>query len=245
MRKLATYRDSPEQDVDILKKMKKEVFESETRDVAMTKTNVKKRPGWNEERLQKFLGAPDFTTQNSYRKYAETSWYLTKRVQKAENYKTFQKEAANAIAQHDKRKKAARKAVETKKEKTYELAQERLNEVKIKKKYANLKKNRLYDLAVDHYNALHEYRAMERGNYYFEYVTKGAVSEDFLERIAVNFLRHDCTTYDDELEEYFNRVGKHEAINMVRQHVYKQISQCYPYLEKECKRQLLERGIIT
>lgn len=61
MRKLATYRDHPEQDKEKIRNMKKKVFESDTYDIAMTKTDVKKRPGWNDNRLERYLGAPDFT----------------------------------------------------------------------------------------------------------------------------------------------------------------------------------------
>ena len=244
MRKLATYRDHPEQDKEKLRNMKKKVFESDTYDIAMTKTDVKKRPGWNDDRLERYLGAPDFTTENSYRKNSTTNWYMTKRVEKAEKYKTFQKEAQKAIDQHVKRKEAGRKAAETKRAKTRQLVEDRLKEVVLVQEVKGLKKRQLYNLAVDHYNDLHEWRSIERNNYNFEYATVQGSSEDFLERIAVNFLRHDGTTYDEELEAYFNRVGKHEAINAVREHVYDLISHEYPYLSAECSRQMSERGVI-
>lgn len=244
MRKLATYRDQPEQDIETIRAMKKKVFESDTYGIAMTKTDVIKRPGWNEDRLERYLGAPDFTTENSYRKNSITNWYMTKRVEKAEGYKTFQKEAHKAIAQHEKRKEAGLKAAETKRAKTRKLVEERLSEVSLLKEVKGLKKNRLYNLAIDHYNDLHEWRAIERNNYDFEYATIKGSSEDFLKRIAVNFLRHDGTTYDEELEAYFNHVGKHEAINMVRKHVYNLIVQEYPYLSTECSRQMAERGVV-
>lgn len=244
MRKLATYRDQPEQDIEIVRNMKKKVFESDSRNIAMTKTDVKKRPGWNDDRLERYLGAPDFTTENSYRKNSITNWYMTKRVEKAEGYKTFQKEAQKSIAQHEKRKEAGFKAAETKRSKTRQLVEDRLTEVLLRQEVKSLKKDQLYNLAVDHYNELHEWRAIERNNYYFEYATVQGSPEDFLKRIAVNFLRHDGTTYDEELEVYFNQVGKHEAINMVRKHVYDLIAREYPYLSAECNRQMEERGVM-
>lgn len=244
MRKLATYRDSPEQDKEKIRNMKKKVFESDTYDIAMTKTDVKKRPGWNDDRLERYLGAPDFTTENSYRKNSITNWYMTKRVEKAEKYKTFQKEAQKSISQHAKRKEAGRKAAETKRAKTRQLVEDRLKEVILVQEVKGLKKRQLYNLAVDHYNDLHEWRAIERNNYNFEYATVQGSSEDFLERIAVNFLRHDGTTYDEELEAYFNQVGKHEAINAVRKHIYDLISCEYPYLSAECSRQMVDREVV-
>lgn len=244
MRKLTTYREYPEQDHDTIRAMKKRVFESTDSNIAMTKTDVKKRPGWNDDRLERYLGAPDFTTENSYRKGAITNWYMTKRVEKAESYKTFQKEAQSSIQQHEKRKQAGLKAAETKRAKTRQLVEKRLAEVTLEPKVTGLKQHQLYSLAVDHYNDLQEWRSVERGKHGFNYATVQNSSEHFLHRICVNFLRHDGTTYDEELESYFNQVGKDEAINMVRKHVYDLISQEYPYLSAECERQMAERGVV-
>ena len=61
----------------------------------------------------------------------ETSWFMMSRIKKAENYKSFQKDAAQALKQHSKRKKAAEKAVETKKRKTLNKVQERINNIKV------------------------------------------------------------------------------------------------------------------
>ena len=152
MRKLATYREETEQDYDEIRKMKKQVFESDSRDVAFTKTQLRKRAGWNDARIEKFLGCPDFTTENSYRRGVLTSWYMAKRVKKAEGYKTFQKDAATALAQHEKRKKSAEKAVATKKKKTLEKVEQRLNEVVLKEKYCFYSKENLYRRAAHSYN---------------------------------------------------------------------------------------------
>ena len=46
MRRLATFRETVEQDQDKIRKLKKKVFESNKENVALTKTQVKKRPGW-------------------------------------------------------------------------------------------------------------------------------------------------------------------------------------------------------
>lgn len=238
MRKLATYRDQPEEDPRIVSEMKKQVFQSESMDVALTKTQLKKRAGWNQERLDKFLGAPDFTTENSYKRGVLTSWYMMKRIEKAEKYKTFQKEAATAIAQHEKRKAAAAKATATKKAKTLAKVEERLGEIRLKGAFAKLNKENLFYNALEDYN---DFRMETRWD--FIPVSRAEASQDFLHRLAVNFLRHHGTTYDGELAEYFNNVGKQDAIDAVRKHVYLQISEKYPYLRQECIQQAAFRGI--
>ena len=238
MRKLATYRDQPEEDPKIVSKMKKQVFQSESMDVALTKTQLIKRAGWNQERLDKFLGEPDFTTENSYRRGVSTSWYMMKRIEKAEKYKTFQKEAVTAIAQHEKRKAAAAKATATKKAKTLAKVEQRLGEIKLKGAFAKMNKTNLF------YNALEDYNNFrEATRWDFIPVSMSHASEEFLHRLAVNFLRHNGTTYDGELEEYFNSVGKQDAIDMVRKHIYTQIAEKYPYLRQECIQQAACRGI--
>ena len=239
MRKLATYREETEQDYEKIRKMKKQVFESDSRDVAFTKTQLRKRAGWNDTRIEKFLGCPDFTTENSYKRGVLTSWYMSKRVEKAESYKTFQKDAATALAQHEKRKKAAEKAVATKKKKTLEKVEQRLGEVILKKKYCFYSKENLYRKAAHSYNDLQEMR----GKWDFTPVDPRDASKDFLNRISVNYLRHHGTTYDGELEEYFNSVGKQDALDIVRKHVYFQIAECYPFLKQECIKQAADRGI--
>lgn len=66
-------------------------------------------------------------------------------------------------------------------------------------------------------------------------------TDKFFDRIEVNFLRHEGTTYDDELEEYFNKTGVGQAVDMVRERVYELIATSYPHLREECGRQLEQR----
>ena len=242
-RKLATHRDEVEQDPDEIRKMKRKVFQGESQDVALTKTQLKKRPGWNDARIEKFLGEPDFHTDNSYRKYVQTSWYMMSRIKKAERYKTFQKEAARAIAQHETRRKVAQKAADKRREKTLAEVRESLQDVKIRKRFRRLKEYQLQRLAVDHYNDFQEYRAMERGRWDYSPATIEGSSEAFMERIVVNFLRHEATNYDESLFAQYKKTGKLEAISLIRSHIYQIIATEYPFLAEECARQAADRGV--
>ena len=62
-----------------------------------------------------------------------------------------------------------------------------------------------------------------------------------LTRLKVNYIRHNLTVYDKELESYFGKTGIKEAIMLFRQRVYEEIGKIYPELKGECEKQYLER----
>lgn len=66
-------------------------------------------------------------------------------------------------------------------------------------------------------------------------------SISFLNRITVNYLRHKLTNYDEKLNVLFGKVGKDEAYQLLNQMIYKKISEEYPGLATECKRQLKQK----
>jgi hypothetical protein len=66
----------------------------------------------------------------------------------------------------------------------------------------------------------------------------------FLERIMVNFVRHQLTDYERKIESAqaeATRADQELASNEVRRLTYTAIAQAYPALSKECIRQLEER----
>jgi hypothetical protein len=68
------------------------------------------------------------------------------------------------------------------------------------------------------------------------------VPAEFLERITVNFIRHNLTAYDRALEEVAGRVGIASAVQAIRAKIYSAIGESYPALADECSRQLMRRG---
>jgi hypothetical protein len=44
-------------------------------------------------------------------------------------------------------------------------------------------------------------------------------SEEFLERITVNFLRHECTSYEWLLESFKGRVGVQQIHDLLQAHI--------------------------
>ena len=66
---------------------------------------------------------------------------------------------------------------------------------------------------------------------------------EFLERITVNFIRHNLTAYDRALEEVAGRVGIASAVQAIRAKIYSAIGESYPALADECSRQLMRRAL--
>jgi hypothetical protein len=94
----------------------------------------------------------------------------------------------------------------------------------------------LIRLACASYNALQ----VARGRYDHEPATPGS-DQAFLDRIAVNYLRHELTSYEAELAGLFGKVGKVEAAGVIREIVYDAIAAAYPHLAPECREQLSGR----
>lgn len=67
----------------------------------------------------------------------------------------------------------------------------------------------------------------------------------FLDRIVVNYLRHECSDYDALLAWLGGRVGVREAEHAVRGRVYDEIARAHPVLAAECARQEERRASQT
>jgi hypothetical protein len=97
-------------------------------------------------------------------------------------------------------------------------------------KVALMNKDRLIDSACKSYNDWNETWNSD------EAATKNSDSL-FLQRICVNYLRHEKTTYEDHLYEIHGRVGVLEAYFSIKDKVLDAIAKAYPWLVEECNRQ--------
>ena len=73
-----------------------------------------------------------------------------------------------------------------------------------------------------------------------DYYRRQATEEShpaFLERITVNYLRHEMTCYDSQLERMFSKGDLHEAYPVLRRKILTKIAETYPELAHECRRQ--------
>jgi hypothetical protein len=181
-----------------------------------------KSRGWTPAMVAALLGEPDTLGRNPhYAKAAPMRLYALARIEAAEGSPEFAAAKAKAAG----RIAGAQKATATKR--TALLRQVRAMQVVIKV----LPDNVVLRRAIGAFNAMNE-----------DCVSKDA-SEEFLQRITVNYIRHRLTTYDQTLEEIAGRVGIDDAVQAIRCRIYEAIAERYPTLARECNRQMMRRGL--
>lgn len=185
----------------------------------LTQTNVLGREGWSKKILQDLLGGPDLQKKVSGRSNL-ASLYLLSRVVAAEATPEF-RQAQAALA---KRKAASRKAVKTKVDKLMADIEAMVVEVEA------IPVGALKRHAIQAYN---EWNSMSYATHHSD--------KDFLERIMVNYIRHNLTDYDYALEETAGRTGKAVAIATIRYKIFSAIAEAYPMFKHECDRQLARK----
>lgn len=87
-------------------------------------------------------------------------------------------------------------------------------------------------MACEHYNQFH---------FDFDRFADSESDEFFLQRICVNYLRHERSEYDYDLDRIFGKAGAEEAREALRDKIYEAIAEKYDWLSEECKRQVLSR----
>ena len=60
------------------------------------------------------------------------------------------------------------------------------------------------------------------------------------DRMAVNYLRHECTTYDGHLAESFGAVGTNLAHAIIKNRILSRIAETFPELSGEARRQMID-----
>jgi len=189
------------------------------------------KSGWSSSMIEKLYGKPDKTKRNSfYYNGPPISLYLITKIEmieKTEEYKLlkekFDKRSSKIKLSIDKQKKDFLNQISN------NITIESIEE-QIKNSYS-YKHSYVVNDAIESYNNFHSYFDD------FEIVSINS-DKDFLERITVNYIRHNLTNYEDELLKTFNKFGKHEVINLIKYNVLIAISNVYPHLKDECKRQI-------
>lgn len=200
----------------------------------LSKTAIKDR-GWTEGAIKKFLGEPDKLAKNKRSSRTKVHLYLEDRVVSMESTDEW-KEWFNSSL---KRRNALRDTNAKKRQKTVEKAEEVLSSIGLSKKARGKSYGKLKLYAAKNYVEFNNMKREHRGD--FEFLTVDEVldyDDTFQQRNVVNWLRHNGTTYDSQLEKYFNQVGAAKAKDLVRERIYSLISMEYPWLAGECERQL-------
>ncbi len=183
-------------------------------------TELKTR-GWTLSKITLWLKEPDEIRKNPlYRTASPTKLYLKERVISLEGNKSFKDWLLKTKTSRDKLSASQKKVHEIKKEELFKY----INglEIKIEKFH----KNQLYKFAVRHYNNLWDSR-----NKYDKYATVDA-SDDFLNRISLNMLRHENEHYELELNKMFGKTGNDDAYILLKNKINDEIFKIYPFLNQ-------------
>lgn len=182
-----------------------------------------KARGWTAAAVTTFLGEPDEERPNPhYRSGPPMRLFAEERVVQVEGTPEFSAWKEKAVT----RKAGAAKAVKTKTDKLLEWVQGL--EIKVPRREAG----KLAQAACAHYNDLQESR-----DRYENRVQPETAEELFLQRITVNYLRHQLTSYERNLEQMFGKVGIDTGYRILRGKVLDAIAASYPDLAEECERQ--------
>lgn len=189
--------------------------------------------GWSPAMIKHFLVKPDqYKVNPVYKNQQPMRLWMLARVLSAEALPEFAK-AKILAATRSKRGKAVAQA------KAAELvAQAEQLPITVKR----LSPGALLDKAIKSYN----YRKLEKAyvGYDVPNDARRGDNPEFLARLQVNFLRHEGTVYDHQIESFARRVGVDAADEVIRRRVYAAIAAAYPVLAGECERQWKARMVI-
>ncbi len=191
-----------------------------------TKCGLKLR-GWSDRLIALLLKEPDLTCDNPHYKCAPPMrLYRRSRVHEAEKRKPF----LAAMVGREQRQERARKAVETKREKLQDWIDRLDVQVPV------LDWDKLTQGAIAHYNDWQEDRFDRTGNYDIKMAGEHS-DKGFLDRIRVNYLRHELTDYEQTLDRMAGKVGASDGYVEVKVMMLNAIADTYPQLAAECRKQ--------
>ena len=187
--------------------------------VYITKTQVKER-GWTEGSITQFLGTPDKEKRNPRSASAPTiKLFLLDRVDRAEQEDGF----IHWFNKHKgRREKLSTAALDRANEKRQALF-DYIDSLDITLPAFNGRQS-LYREAIKHYNDLW----WARGE--FDKCASLGDDKEFLNRIAVNMLRHRFTDYEAELDRLYGQIGRAEGYERLKQRVNSEINRQFPFL---------------
>lgn len=197
----------------------------------LNKTQIFQR-GWSPKMIENFLGEPDDVKPLG--RYAEEHRYFLPRIERIETTEDF-KTAQTAYLT---RRKAGKLAAKTQTEARIEKARTMIIRVE------RLPETEVLEKAIDHFNYRCRWRKWD-DDYFISPLADEDSDPRFLERITVNYIRHELTSYDSNIFQQRGRIGGDAAVSIIRRRVFEEIACAYPYLSDECERQMLQRNLMT
>lgn len=197
-----------------------------TEEKRITQKTVKTM-GFTDKLIAELLPEPQLVNNPHYRKAAKMKLWKLSDVESAMNSPVFQE----SLKKRKRYKEAAEKGVATKKAQLKDETDKFLESIKIEhlnigliREYALKAKQNWYD---DNF--------CMRSNIYYQ-TTDGA-DEDTITRWMVNYIRHEMTSYDEQLYHMKGRIGKFDMYHEIHDHILDKIAIVYPELAEECERQ--------
>jgi hypothetical protein len=186
--------------------------------------DLKKDRGWTDTQIRTFLPEPDRLARNPRsRKAAPMKLYALERVERIEASPEYQR--AREASRN--RQIAARERALAKKKEAVAAAE--ALPLRINPEPWPLVRQK----AIEHYN-----RRLRRGQ---SPASLNTVKHR-LDRLTVNYLRHQQTSYETELQAFKGVVGVGEAYLVVRNRILDLVAATYPDLADECARQKFEEA---
>jgi hypothetical protein len=199
---------------------KKDWNENVRKTVGCSISGLKER-GWTNAAIKKYLKEPDAEVDNPHYKCApKMKIYSIERIEKVEDSEEWMNWYNSSLEKRRNKSISAQKAIKTRKENLIKQIEE--IEIEIPK----FRRERLYENAINHYNWL----ALSRNK---DMVLLENCDFKFLNRITVNYLRHDFNHYDYLLEGLSGEVGKTEAYVLLKNKILKKIAERYDFLKYE------------
>lgn len=176
----------------------------------LTKTDLVKR--WSQSLIDLYYPESTMEKPNPrHKRGAPMQLYDIRKVLRIESTQTF-KDDFEKVYKH---KLAGKEKARRKREELMSYA----NGVQIV--IPEFEKDKLIKKACDHYN-------WRNANAYYP----ATPSSDFifLKRICINYLRHQCTCYDEELRKFYGKVGVKGAHNILQTRINEAIKEKYEWL---------------
>lgn len=188
--------------------------------------------GFTDSLIRDLLPEPRLVENPRGRRFSKMKLWKKKDVDNAMLSETF-------IATQKKREKrvaGAKKAVQTKTDKLMNEVEKQVANIKVTVIESEELEKKTIEAKQNWYNRI------ESRYWYIEdycYSPPAAMADkETLTRWKVNYIRHNLTSYDDELLSLYGRTGKGKAYLKLFGEVMNKIAEAYPSLAEECKNQV-------
>jgi hypothetical protein len=186
----------------------------------MLNTADLKERGWTDGLIKRFLGDPDATKRNRYRRRYPTRLYQIGRVEQVEASPEFAAAKSKATARSIAAINSAQRRADSL------LAEVEAIEISV----ARIPVQSLRRVAIDKWEAKQFKRGKVKAN-------RREAGEATVRRWMVNHARHHLTEYDALIKGLFAKVGKLRAYEWLKIRTLQAIAAVYPELADECRAQ--------